>query len=149
MCRVYFDPTENKIPVQHAWVNSKEIKAANISALISYGASSLSNIVTQSVEDSDLNAAFDNISLIIKIIIYCSFGQIIRNACHKHLFELHFYISNAFHSFVRANARLSFFSHDFNKEWHIACRYGILPMLIYELITGEIRCRIVILTAIK
>ncbi|KAI8094094.1 hypothetical protein BDF21DRAFT_375030 [Thamnidium elegans] len=36
MCRVYFDPTENKIPVQHAWVNSKEIKAANISALISY-----------------------------------------------------------------------------------------------------------------
>lgn len=36
MCRVFFDPKENKVPVQHAWVNGKEIKAANISALITY-----------------------------------------------------------------------------------------------------------------
>lgn len=36
MCRVYFDPKENEGPIQHAWINDREIKVDNISALISY-----------------------------------------------------------------------------------------------------------------
>jgi hypothetical protein len=36
MCRVYFDPEQNKEPIQHAWINGKESTISNISSLITY-----------------------------------------------------------------------------------------------------------------
>ncbi|KAI7902528.1 uncharacterized protein BX663DRAFT_511374 [Cokeromyces recurvatus] len=36
MCRIHFDYDESQATVQHAWINGREIKDNNISALISY-----------------------------------------------------------------------------------------------------------------
>jgi hypothetical protein len=36
LCRVYFDPATNSEPISHAWINDREIKENNISALFSY-----------------------------------------------------------------------------------------------------------------